>query len=133
MDRGNLIPSILDTLSSVPRGTLLAVLTYMTLENLWWNSVSRNVHHVDNKGPKHRQESGVSPVPGSKPRQSNPFFFPLPILLTLAEDIYNFDETGFAIGLISTQKVVTRAKYYSCRSILQPGNCEWVTDRGNIR
>jgi hypothetical protein len=24
------------------------------------------------------------------------------------EDIYNFDETGFAMGLISTQKVVTR-------------------------
>jgi len=42
-----------------------------------------------------------------------------------AEDIYNFDETGFAIGLISSQKVVTRAEYY--RSILQPGNREWVT------
>jgi Tc5 transposase DNA-binding domain/helix-turn-helix, Psq domain len=43
------------------------------------------------------------------------------------EDIYNFDETGFAIGLISTQKVVTRAEYYGRRSILQPGNREWVT------
>jgi hypothetical protein len=43
------------------------------------------------------------------------------------EDIYNFDETGFAIGLISSQKVVTRAKYYGRRSILQPGNREWVT------
>ncbi len=44
-----------------------------------------------------------------------------------AEDIYNFDETGFAIGLISAQKVVTRAEYYSRRSILQAGNREWVT------
>ena len=42
----------------------------------------------------------------------------------LAEDIYNFDETGFAIGLISSQKVVTRAEYYGRRSILQPGNRE---------
>jgi hypothetical protein len=44
-----------------------------------------------------------------------------------AEDIYNFDETGFAMGLISSQKVVTRAEYYGRRSILQPGNREWVT------
>jgi hypothetical protein len=36
----------------------------------------------------------------------------------LAEDIYNFDETGFAMGLISAQKVVTRAEYYGRRSIL---------------
>ena len=36
----------------------------------------------------------------------------------LAEDIYNFDETSFAIGLISAQKVVTRAEYYSRRAIL---------------
>lgn len=34
------------------------------------------------------------------------------------EDIYNFDETGFAMGLISAQKVVTRAGYYGRRSIL---------------
>jgi hypothetical protein len=43
------------------------------------------------------------------------------------EDIYNFDETGFAMGLISAQKVVTRAEYYGRRSNLQPGNREWVT------
>jgi hypothetical protein len=43
------------------------------------------------------------------------------------EDIYNFDETGFAMGLISAQKVVTRAEYYGRRSVLQPGNREWVT------
>jgi hypothetical protein len=44
-----------------------------------------------------------------------------------AEDIYNFDERGFAMGLISSQKVVTRAEYYGRRRLLQPGNREWVT------
>jgi hypothetical protein len=43
------------------------------------------------------------------------------------EDIYNFDKTGFVIGLISSQKVVTRAEYYGRRSLLQLGNREWVT------
>ena len=28
------------------------------------------------------------------------------------DDIYNFDETGFAMGLTATAKVVTRAEYY---------------------
>ena len=42
-------------------------------------------------------------------------------------DIYNFDETGFAMGLVSTAKVVTRAEYYGRRSVLQLGNREWVT------
>ena len=45
----------------------------------------------------------------------------------LRDDIYNFDETGFAMGLIATAKVVTRAEYYGRRSLLQPGNREWVT------
>lgn len=43
------------------------------------------------------------------------------------EDIYRFDETDFAIGLISAQKLVTRAEYYNRRSILQPENRDWVT------
>ena len=45
----------------------------------------------------------------------------------LEDDIYNFDETGFAMGLIATAKVVTRAEYYGRRPLLQPGNREWVT------
>jgi hypothetical protein len=45
----------------------------------------------------------------------------------LPEDIYNFDETGFAMGLTATAKVVTRSEYYGRRSVLQPGNREWVT------
>ncbi|OQD66264.1 hypothetical protein PENDEC_c060G02045 [Penicillium decumbens] len=43
------------------------------------------------------------------------------------EDIFNFDETGFAMGLTATAKVITRAEYYGKRSTLQPGNREWVT------
>ena len=42
-------------------------------------------------------------------------------------DIYNFDETGFSMGLIPTSKVVTRAEYYGRRAVTQPGNREWVT------
>jgi hypothetical protein len=43
------------------------------------------------------------------------------------EDIYNFDETGFAMGLVATARVVTRADYYGKASLVQPGNREWVT------
>lgn len=43
------------------------------------------------------------------------------------DDIYNFDETGFVMGLTATVKVIIRAEYYGWRSLLQPGNCEWVT------
>ena len=43
------------------------------------------------------------------------------------DDIYNFDETGFAMGLTTTAKVITRAEYYGQRSLLQPGNHKWVT------
>ena len=43
-----------------------------------------------------------------------------------SDDIYNFDETGFAMGLTATAKVVTRFEYYGQRSLLQPGNHEWV-------
>ena len=43
------------------------------------------------------------------------------------DDVYNFDETGFAMGLTATARVITRAEYYGRRSLLQPGNREWVT------
>ena len=45
----------------------------------------------------------------------------------LPDNIYNFDETGFAMGLTATAKVVTRAEYYRQQALLQPGNREWVT------
>jgi hypothetical protein len=40
------------------------------------------------------------------------------------EDTYNFDETVFAMGLISTQKVVTRAEICGRPRLLQSGNRE---------
>ena len=40
------------------------------------------------------------------------------------EDIYNFDETGFAMSLIATVKVVTRAETTDCSALLQPENHE---------
>lgn len=43
------------------------------------------------------------------------------------EDIYNFDETGFQMGVIGTARVVTRSERAGRASIIQPGNREWVT------
>jgi len=43
------------------------------------------------------------------------------------EDIYNFDETGYAMGLMATAKVVTRAEMTGRAFLVQPGNQEWVT------
>jgi hypothetical protein len=43
------------------------------------------------------------------------------------EDIYNFDETGFAMGVIATTKVVTRSNMPGKPHIIQPGQREWVT------
>jgi hypothetical protein len=45
----------------------------------------------------------------------------------LPEDIYNFDETGFAMGLCTTAKVITGSDRYARPQLLQPGNREWVT------
>jgi hypothetical protein len=45
----------------------------------------------------------------------------------LQEDIYNFDETGFQMGVIGTSKVVTRAERKGRPKTKQPGNREWVT------
>src|SRR5215469_14604757 len=45
----------------------------------------------------------------------------------LEEDIYNFDESRFSLGLIATYKVVTMSDTMGKPILLQPGNCEWVT------
>jgi hypothetical protein len=42
-------------------------------------------------------------------------------------DIFNFDETGFIMGIISTGMVVTSAERLSNTKLVQPGNREWVT------
>ncbi|RAQ98726.1 plasma membrane calcium-transporting atpase 2 [Stemphylium lycopersici] len=45
----------------------------------------------------------------------------------LDQDIYNFDETGFAMGVASTSKVVTSSNRVGRAVVVQPGNREWVT------
>jgi hypothetical protein len=42
-------------------------------------------------------------------------------------DIYNFDETGFMMGVISTGMVVTSSDSRKQAKKIQPGNREWVT------
>jgi hypothetical protein len=43
------------------------------------------------------------------------------------EDIYNFDETGFMMGVITTATVVTSSEGRAKVKKIQPGNREWVT------
>ena len=46
----------------------------------------------------------------------------------LEQDIYNFDEAGFAMGVIATAKVVTSSESKNSRTkTIQPGNREWVS------
>ncbi|KAI1509253.1 Transposase [Pyrenophora tritici-repentis] len=45
----------------------------------------------------------------------------------LYQDIYNFDETRFAIGVAGTSKVVTSSERVGRAVVVQPGNREWVT------
>ena len=40
------------------------------------------------------------------------------------EDIYNFDETGFAMGIIVTAKVITQTDKHTHSSFVQPENWE---------
>ncbi|RFU26589.1 hypothetical protein B7463_g9746, partial [Scytalidium lignicola] len=49
----------------------------------------------------------------------------------LDEDTYNFDKTGFTMGIIAFTKVVTSSDYYGKPSLLEPGNKEIaVNDNG---
>ena len=43
------------------------------------------------------------------------------------EDIYNFDEAGFLIGMIATAKVVTSSESRNRPKTTQLGNREWVS------
>jgi hypothetical protein len=44
----------------------------------------------------------------------------------LEQDIYNFNEVGFAMGVIATVKVVTSLEAKSRLKTIQLGNREWV-------
>jgi hypothetical protein len=43
------------------------------------------------------------------------------------EDIFNFDETGFQMGVILTSKVITSLDRKGRLRTKQPGNRKWVT------
>jgi hypothetical protein len=43
------------------------------------------------------------------------------------QDVFNFDETGFMMGVASTSKVVTSSDTIGRATVVQPGNREWVT------
>ena len=43
------------------------------------------------------------------------------------DDIYNFDETGFMMGIIFVGMVVTTLDGRSKAKLAQPGNCKWAT------
>ena len=45
----------------------------------------------------------------------------------LEQDVYNFDETGFQMGVIGTARVITGAERRGKPLHKQPGNREWVT------
>ncbi|KKA16389.1 hypothetical protein T310_10020, partial [Rasamsonia emersonii CBS 393.64] len=46
----------------------------------------------------------------------------------LKQDIYNMDETGFQMGMISTAKVISGSETQESHvKAIQPGNREWVT------
>jgi hypothetical protein len=43
------------------------------------------------------------------------------------EDIHNFDEAGFQMGIIGSMKVVTGSERRTRPNLIQPGDREWVT------
>jgi DDE superfamily endonuclease len=43
------------------------------------------------------------------------------------DDIHNFDETGFQMGIIGSMKVVTGLERRTRPNLVQPGDREWVT------
>ena len=45
----------------------------------------------------------------------------------LDTDTYNFDETGFMMGVAATSKVVTSSDTVGRAATVQPGNRDWVT------
>ena len=42
-------------------------------------------------------------------------------------DMHNFNETGFQMGVIGSMKVVTGSKRRTRPELIQPGDQEWVT------
>ena len=51
----------------------------------------------------------------------------------LDKDTYNFDKTGFMMGLVLSQLVVTGAHRYRKPKLVQPGNQTWTTMIQGVR
>lgn len=47
--------------------------------------------------------------------------------MVVEDDIWNFDETGFQMGIIATAKVVTGTQRRGRPVVTQPGNRDWTT------
>ena len=43
------------------------------------------------------------------------------------DDVHNFDESGFQMGIIGTMKVVTGSERRARPDLIQPGDREWIT------
>ena len=43
------------------------------------------------------------------------------------EDFYNFDETGFIMGIITASMIITRLNRHEKAKSIQPNNQEWAT------
>ncbi|OQD78074.1 hypothetical protein PENANT_c091G00076 [Penicillium antarcticum] len=50
-----------------------------------------------------------------------------------SDDIFNFDESGFAMRVGTTQRIITSAEHHGKRTLSQAGNREWVTSIECIR
>ncbi|KAL8290678.1 hypothetical protein RB600_006224 [Gaeumannomyces tritici] len=50
----------------------------------------------------------------------------------LDDDIYNFDETGFLMGMIAAVIVITTSEGRGKAKLVQPGNREWRRRRRSI-
>ena len=50
----------------------------------------------------------------------------------LDKNTHNFDESGFMMGVIGSQLVVTASERHKKPKMVQPGNHKWVTVIGSI-
>ena len=44
-----------------------------------------------------------------------------------AEDLYNFNETGFIMGIITASMIITRSNRHGKAKSIQPNNRKWAT------
>ena len=125
----------MDTRGSAPRPSMVRDMANISLtergsQTVGINRLYNTIHHEKLKSC-YALRCSYQRVECEDPRVIQPWFELVQRTVdengVQPEDIYNFDETGFAIGLIATAKVLTRAEFNVRRSLLPPGNREWVT------